>query len=281
MRHNVFAANEVAPGSGDACSVDHHPAMSAHEWDDWDSTFSEVTERLRVSVRGTLESPDLTLERERLGDVQERVLECVGQLECLQEQLAIERTDRRRLRRACSDAQDGERRALHLAHHDPLTKLANRGWFLEQLALATEQSARTGVPLGVLFIDLDRLKVVNDTHGHAIGDEVLRIVAARLRRTVRGSDVVCRLGGDEYACLSRGATGRVELERLAESLFEAISAPMRIASIEMSVAPSIGIATCPDHARQVVPLMHAADRAMYRAKRWQTRHAYYEAEQDG
>jgi len=248
--------------------------------EDWDARFREQMQRLRLAVADALDSRAGSPVRDRLGGVQSRVLDCVDQLEQLQGLLAQERSDRRRLSRAFSQARDGERRALHLAHHDALTALPNRAFFIDHLARALAPGARGPGILGVIYIDLDRLKAVNDTHGHALGDEVLRVSAQRMREALRAQDLVCRLGGDEFGCLPEGAASRDDLTRLAGKLFDAVSRPIRIAGLDLVVTPSIGIAMCPQDGVDVGHLLHAADRAMYRAKRERCGHAFFDEEVD-
>jgi diguanylate cyclase (GGDEF)-like protein len=169
--------------------------------------------------------------------------------------------------------QAGERQARHRALHDGLTALPNRSFFMEELALALRSTRTRG--LAVMYLDLDEFKRINDQHGHAVGDEMLRIVAARLARVMRSQDVVSRLGGDEFACLLKGLLDRERLQRLAAEMHEAVSAPCRIGPLTLSVRPSIGIASCPCDGSGVDELLNNADAAMYRAKREGCGHAFF------
>jgi diguanylate cyclase (GGDEF)-like protein len=168
----------------------------------------------------------------------------------------------------------GERRARHLAFHDSLTTLPNRLFFDERLTQALIPTDSEHAGLTVLYIDLDGLKSINDLHGHATGDEVIRIVAARLRGALRTQDVVCRLGGDEFACLLNEPLARTQLEPLACKLFDTVSAPMQVGARALVVLASIGIASCPDDGTTGAELVKQADRAMYRAKRDRTGYAF-------
>ncbi len=174
--------------------------------------------------------------------------------------------------------QAGERRARHLALHDGLTGLPNRGFFVEQLihTLSVEHSDQCKV--AVLYLDLDGFKPVNDMHGHATGDELLKIVAARLRSVVREQDVVGRLGGDEFACLLTDLPGRDQLCHLVCKLFDAVSAPIQIGNVSLTIRPSIGISTCAadTDSTNAETLIRHADAAMYCAKRHQTGYAFFE-----
>jgi len=183
-----------------------------------------------------------------------------------------------RARVELAGTQAGERRARHLALHDGLTGLPNRGFFGERLThmLSLEPSKKHQV--AVLYLDLDGFKPVNDVHGHATGDELLKIVAARLRAAVRDDDVVGRLGGDEFACLLTDLPGRDQLCHLVCKLFDAVSAPIQIGNISLTIRPSIGISTCAagtDSASAETLISHA-DAAMYCAKRHQTGYAFFE-----
>ena len=172
--------------------------------------------------------------------------------------------------------------ANHRALHDGLTALPNRDCFRQRLdqALARPEFAAPSPALAVLYLDLDGLKLINDGHGHATGDELLRIVAARLARSVRAGDMVCRLGGDEFACLLGNVFNRDQLSHLACKLFDAVSAPLKIGDLELTVRPSIGIAVCPTDGNNSDALLRHADSAMYRAKRQQLGYAFFDASSD-
>ncbi len=159
-----------------------------------------------------------------------------------------------------------ERRLTLLAHTDPLTGLANRGAFAARLDQALSQAKRQATQLGVMYIDLDGFKAVNDEQGHDAGDAVLQQVASRMRQCVREYDVVARLGGDEFAVL---VTNLAEgaLERTAQRIARAIAAPVNLASGSAQVTASIGVAGFPECADEAVLLVRLADDAMYAAKR--------------
>lgn len=156
------------------------------------------------------------------------------------------------------------------ANHDPATGLPNRRLLLDRLAQAIEIMKREGKELAVLFLDLDGFKAINDGLGHAAGDQVLTIVADRLRQQVRSSDTVARFAGDEFVVIALDVGDATAAGRLAEKILAAVSAPMRLDSApdrETSVGVSIGIARCPTDAAEPISLLGQADTAMYAAKR--------------
>jgi len=160
-----------------------------------------------------------------------------------------------------------EERALHLAHHDVLTGLPNRLLFAAQLAQSLQRASRQGQQIALLFIDLDRFKSVNDTLGHAAGDELLRVVAQRLRAAVRAEDTVARLGGDEFTVVLEEVAGTAAAAATARKLHDALAAPMELQGRPVTVSATIGIALFPADGSDADTLMRAADVAMYRAKR--------------
>ncbi|HJV96339.1 MAG TPA: GGDEF domain-containing protein [Albitalea sp.] len=193
----------------------------------------------------------------------------LGRAERLELELFDARTALAQLRAELVGTQAGERRARHSARHDPLTALPNGGYFRERLDHALACADAPNPTLAVLYLDLDGFKLINDTHGHAAGDELLRIVAARLTRAVRAEDMVSRLGGDEFACLLGGMPSRDQMSHLASKLFDAVLAPFQIGELRLSVRPSIGIAMCPTDGVTCDALLKNADTAMYCAKRRQ------------
>jgi diguanylate cyclase (GGDEF)-like protein len=158
-----------------------------------------------------------------------------------------------------------EARIVYMAHHDGLTDLANRSLFLEKLDHAL-QGASGAAPIALMFLDLDRFKLVNDTLGHAVGDQLLRRVADRLRRAVRDGDVVARLGGDEFAIIQSGIEDLTQARELAARLVAAIGAPYELDGISVSVGVSVGITFAPADGVEADILLRNADVALYRAK---------------
>ena len=153
----------------------------------------------------------------------------------------------------------------HLAHHDPLTGLPNRLLFDDRLNHAIEQGLRNNQRCLLLFLDLDGFKVINDTLGHVAGDELLRIIGARLKDVLRASDTVARLGGDEFVILA-GSTNPDYAAQLAQKILEQLRLPIPLSGHMLAVSGSLGIAVFPDHGVDSEQLMRAADMAMYAAK---------------
>lgn len=153
------------------------------------------------------------------------------------------------------------------ANFDPLTGLVNRALFRDRLQHALSRAARTGQRAALLYIDLDGFKAVNDTFGHAAGDEVLQGVAARFRSSLRRSETIARVGGDEFTVLVEGLSDAGDALKAADRVLAALSTPLRAVGCDVRVTPSIGVALFPDHAREAEALMHHADTAMFWAKK--------------
>jgi len=173
------------------------------------------------------------------------------------------------LRRREGELREREAQMTRKAHHDPLTGLPNRTMFNQSLQQEIAFTGEAGNAFVLMFLDLDGFKPVNDSYGHAAGDEVLRQVATRLKDAVRPVDIVARLGGDEFVIIAitgmddpRAAAGRV-----ATHCLEAVHLPFAVAGADIRIGLSIGIAICPDDARDAGQLMSHADAALYLAKK--------------
>ena len=165
-----------------------------------------------------------------------------------------------------TERKHAESQIASLAYHDTLTGLPNRLLFSDRLEQAILQGQRRTWRLGVLFLDLDRFKVINDSLGHGVGDRLLQALARRIASTLRSEDTVARLGGDEFTLLLPNV-GRVEdVTLVAEKLLEAVRRPVRIDNSELFVTASIGISLFPDDGDDPDVLVKNADTAMYRAK---------------
>ncbi len=173
-----------------------------------------------------------------------------------------------------------EQRIAHMAGHDALTDLPNRVLFRERLAQAVADVHR-GERLAVLYLDLDRFKGVNDTLGHQVGDELLKVVAERLRATVRETDTVARVGGDEFAILQTGLVDLSDTAALARKICDAIRASYELLGHAVVIDTSIGIAVAPDDGVEPDELLKNADMALYGAKAdGRGTHRFFEPEMD-
>lgn len=152
------------------------------------------------------------------------------------------------------------------ATHDALTGLANRRLFYDRLQQGIRHAKRYRGNLGILFVDMDRFKEINDRHGHHVGDAVLTEVARRIVNSVRESDTVARLGGDEFAVLLENVGGRNDCMSAALKIEEALSMDASFYGLDLDLFASIGQALYPDDGQEEDELIRAADRAMYRAK---------------
>ncbi len=154
----------------------------------------------------------------------------------------------------------------HIAWHDPLTDLPNRRLIIDRITTALARARRDRTGLSVLYLDLDMFKKVNDSFGHAVGDSLLQEVAHRLKRCVRESDTVGRMGGDEFVVLLASIQLPEHASLVAEKVRLALSQPFDLADHPLSIFPSIGIAHYPEHGNDCGELIRRADVAMYEAK---------------
>lgn len=152
------------------------------------------------------------------------------------------------------------------ATHDPLTGLANRRLFYDRLQQAIRHAHRYGGKVGILYVDMDRFKEINDRLGHHVGDAVLTEVAKRLTTSIRDSDSVARLGGDEFVMLLEGVQGRQDCLAAAHKIEQALNSDTRFYGLDVEIAASIGQALYPDDGTDEDALIRAADAAMYRVK---------------
>ena len=155
----------------------------------------------------------------------------------------------------------------YLAHHDPLTGLANRSLLRERIAAAISLAAKSGEALALLSLDLDRFKAVNDLHGHHAGDQVLVRVAARLRAAARGAEIIARLGGDEFIILLSVEADAARASETAQRVVATLIEPFEIGTQFAQINTSIGITLYPQHGTTPDELLKNADTALYSAKR--------------
>lgn len=165
-----------------------------------------------------------------------------------------------------SHIHDRDVRLHQLAYRDNVTGLTNRHFFKERAEVAISRAQSTGSRCALMFIDLDRFKAVNDTLGHDIGDELLQAVALRLNALLRPGDVICRIGGDEFAVIIENILDLGFVSTLAEKMVLTATEKVMLRGHSVGVGASIGISVCPDHAATMSDLLRCADQAMYKAK---------------
>lgn len=168
--------------------------------------------------------------------------------------------------RDVTERRQAEERIEHQAYHDALTGLPNRRLVKDRLEVALAFARRHGQSVAVLFLDLDDFKLVNDSFGHSVGDELLQAVAERLKACIREGDTIGRLGGDEFTLVLPAMVQGEDAARIAEKVLEEIAKPFVLTSTEVDITTSIGISVFPDDGESVEVLLKCADTAMYRAK---------------
>lgn len=211
---------------------------------------------------------------DRSEEVETKAQECVADLATVNDALAEEIDERHLLEQqligsdaALAESQERERETRHRALHDTVTGLPNMTLFSDRLEAALIQAARHAWRLAVLFIDLDKFKSINDTHGHDVGDRVLQIVGQRLERFVRGGDTVSRRSGDEFLLLMLEAKDADTVAGFATKIVANLAATCEVDGVPLTVVPSIGIAIYPEDGQSARELLKNADMAMYAAKR--------------
>jgi diguanylate cyclase (GGDEF)-like protein/PAS domain S-box-containing protein len=165
-----------------------------------------------------------------------------------------------------AELQEAKARAQHLADHDALTGLPNRRLLEDRLTQALALSQRNRQQTAVMFVDLDRFKNINDSLGHAVGDELLKEVSQRLVNQLRTGDTICRIGGDEFVVVLPEVKRSSDVAQVAQKVIEQLSQPVIVEERELIVTPSIGIAVFPEDGRDAETLIRNADAAMYHAK---------------
>jgi diguanylate cyclase (GGDEF)-like protein len=182
--------------------------------------------------------------------------------------------------RDIADRKAQEAKLTHLAMHDSLTGLANRTLLQDRAARGVAAARRSGRPLALLLLDLDRFKEVNDTLGHQVGDELLQQIGPRLQAHLRAADSLARLGGDEFAILAPEIGDVRAACAIAERIVETLAQPFLMSGLKVEIGVSIGIAMFPEHGLDESELLQRADVAMYAAKRNQLGFAVYSPEED-
>ena len=240
--------NRVRHKDGHAFWVRATGRQIAGQTDSIDLTwiFEDVTERHQAE-EALLRAHD---------ELEQRVVERTAELASANTQLQEEVFER----------MQAEQRIWHLAHHDGLTGLPNRTLLHDRLEQALAQAQRSRHRVAVMFLDLDRFKNINDSLGHAIGDELLKHVAERLKSVVRAVDTVSRLGGDEFVIVLHEVSSPDDVVQVAEKIVGALASAVSIEGHQLRATPSIGISIFPDDGDEVFGLMKSADTAMYHAK---------------
>ena len=165
-----------------------------------------------------------------------------------------------------SERSNAESQLKFLAYHDPLTRLPNRLLLEDRFKQALAAAVRENTRLAVLFIDLDKFKQINDSLGHAAGDQLLQVVAQRLEHSVREVDTVCRIGGDEFVVLLTGLATIDAVTHIAEKILAQISKQFTVGEDNVTSTLSIGISLYPDNGQDLDTLLRMADASMYHAK---------------
>lgn len=166
-----------------------------------------------------------------------------------------------------------EERARHQASHDPLTDLPNRILFMDRLETAIERAKRSKGSMGLLYVDLDRFKPVNDNYGHHAGDALLIAIAARLKESLRKTDTIARLGGDEFAVVLEGVSSKAAAQEISDKLLSSLEQPFTIRptvdseEVTVELGASMGLAIYPDDAAEEEALLRCADSLMYANKK--------------
>jgi diguanylate cyclase (GGDEF)-like protein len=170
------------------------------------------------------------------------------------------------LRHELAVLQAREAETKRLADRDELTGLYNRRRMLELLEASIADAVQQDLHVGLLFIDLNGFKAINDKYGHAAGDKVLTTVAARISARVRAGDICCRYGGDEFVVVLPGVPDPFPVSRVADAIRERVSLPYWIGNDHQQLTASIGESMYPHHGENAAKLLHRADEAMYRLK---------------
>lgn len=168
--------------------------------------------------------------------------------------------------RDISERKAAEARIASLAYYDPLTGLPNRTLFSDRLQQALAKARRDNGRAALLFVDLDKFKPVNDTYGHAVGDQLLKQIARHIQSCMRASDSVSRIGGDEFVVLLPELKSVDDAIGVADKIHQVLREPMTVGDYRLEISSSIGVAIYPEHGHDEVSLMKHADDAMYRAK---------------
>jgi diguanylate cyclase (GGDEF)-like protein len=229
-----------------------------------------------MAVRHPL--PEVETALEKSAAVEDKVQDASEKLKVVNRALEGEVRERALVDQKLAAAIEQEEAARYAAFHDVLTDLPNRALFNDRLEHGIAQAKRHDWTLAVMFVDLDKFKIINDTYGHAVGDVVLHTTAQRLKENTRGDDTVSRHGGDEFLYLLTEIHDETNIAMIAEKIIKAIQVPCHVGgnglNINPSIGASIGIAIYPRDGTTAEALVKSADAAMYRAKQNKSGYAF-------
>ena len=238
--------------------------------------LSSVNSTLNDELRSESAHPGVLGAIEKSERIEDKIQDAAEDLSAVNRALQKEVKVRNQLEDELNATREQAEADRHAAFHDPLTSLPNRALFNDRLEHGLAQARRHGWMLAVLFIDLDGFKRINDTHGHAAGDQLLQAVATRLKQSTRSGDTVSRHGGDEFLYLLLELKEEADAHRVAEKMIRGISQPCELSVdgtvISLAVRPSIGIAIFPRAGTSAEALIKSADSAMYRVKMQRSGH---------
>lgn len=233
--------------------------------------LSSVNTILNKELAGKAVLPQLEEALEKNEGVENKVQEATEELSVVNQALEHEVQERQLLEHQLAAAIEQEEAARHSSFHDPLTGLPNRVLFNDRLEHGVEQAKRHGRTLAVMFVDLDDFKKINDNYGHAAGDALLQLIAARLKENTRSDDTVSRHGGDEFLYLLMEIGDEADIGLLATKIINAIQEPSHLLvqgkAFSITIKASIGISIFPKNGDTGEKLIQSADKAMYQAKR--------------
>jgi diguanylate cyclase (GGDEF)-like protein len=229
--------------------------------------LSAITSILKDEVSEHLPLEIIAGAFNRSEEIEQKVQQCADDLAAVNLALAREISERKFLEGELFRSKIEQQQTRYLAFHDAVSGLPNRALFNDRLHQALAQARRHQRGFAILFIDLDNFKQVNDRYGHAVGDEVLRGVAERLKASVRTEDTVSRHGGDEFLCLLLEVADRERAAAIVEKIVRNLNQPYVIGGIRLNVAASVGVTLAPADGSDIEALVNNADAAMYIAKR--------------
>lgn len=265
------AAKRLSKALGESKQVKNLIAESAED-------LSVVNTLLNQELANQDPLPEVEEALEKNEAIEDKVQEASEKLSVVNQALEREVEERHVLEHQLAVAQQQEEVARHAAFHDPLTGLPNRLLFDDRLEHGLEQAKRHSRTLAVMFVDLDEFKTINDSHGHDIGDGVLKMIADRLKENARGDDTVSRHGGDEFLYLLMEIGDEEDITLLVQKIIKAVQVPCDVSAgdrvVSLTIKASVGIALFPKDGTTAEMLIQNADKAMYQAKRDKSGYAF-------